>query len=89
MPMHVVRTKRMKDELERQKNWREKQKEKGSKVDRAINGNLIPPGKDDKPEEDDLSLNLPMIKSDFQRDGYSAIGRQKMRGKSKPPRGAI
>jgi len=41
------------------------------------------------PEEDDLSLNLPAIKSDFQRDGYSAIGRQKMRGKSKPPRGAI
>lgn len=89
MPMHVVRTKRMKDELERQKLWREKQKEKGSKVDRAINGNFMPPGKDDIPEKDDLSLNLPAIKSDFQRDGYSAIGRQKMRGKSKPPRGAI
>lgn len=89
MPMHVVRTKRMKDELERQKLWREKQRERGSKVDKAINSNFMPPGKDDVLVEEDLSLNPPSIKSDFQRDGYSAIGRQKMRGKSKPPRGAI
>ena len=89
MPMHVVRTKRMKDEIERQKLWCEKQKAKGSNVDRAINSKFMPPGKDDVPEEDDLSLNPPAIKSNFQRDGYSAIGRQKMRGKSKPPRGAI
>ncbi|HGG5823023.1 TPA: hypothetical protein ACJG25_004115 [Salmonella enterica subsp. enterica serovar Saintpaul] len=58
MPMHVVRTKRLNDELERQKVWREKQSKRGSKVDRAINSNIIPPGKDLLPKEDDYSLNI-------------------------------
>lgn len=61
MPMHVVRTKRLNDELERQKVWREKQSKRGSKVDRAINSNIIPPGKDLLPKEDDYSLNIFFI----------------------------
>ncbi|UCQ29613.1 hypothetical protein DCF83_18005 (plasmid) [Edwardsiella tarda] len=80
MPMYVVRTKRINSELERQKKWMLKQREKGSKVDKCLN--YLPLDNCDALEEYDLSLNLPAAKKNFQREGVSAIGRQKKQGKS-------
>jgi hypothetical protein len=94
MPMYVVRIKRMRAEQQRIAQLSEKQKSKGNKVDRAIKNvetdfilQSIIRNKTSIIDDYDLASRKTQIRKGSNAEGdYSATGKQKIRGKSKPPR---
>ncbi|ELW2866034.1 hypothetical protein QMI71_004430 [Salmonella enterica] len=97
MPMYVVRAKAKRAEQERLAQYIERQKSKGDRINRIINCvdagyNLYSPAKVYIDENGESILPSKKIKkknkgSEIYSDGsFSATGKQKIRGKSKPPR---
>ncbi|ENG8827709.1 hypothetical protein ABVL22_004315 [Salmonella enterica] len=94
MPMYVVRAKARKEAQQQLAQYIERQRAKGRRIDRIINcvdvgHNLYNPA---KAYIDENGRNIAPSKkknkeSPIYSDGsFSAAGKQKVRGKSKPPR---